>query len=71
MNLMRVIGENEMNERIQKLMEQAVEPNGTEGLGGSYLDLNPEKFAELIIMECANQVPLSSFMRICNHFGLK
>ena len=43
-----------MNERIKKLYEQAMEPNGIEGLGGSYMELNPEKFAELIIRECCN-----------------
>jgi hypothetical protein len=34
-------------------MNQAMESTGVEGLGGSYMELNPEKFAELIILECA------------------
>lgn len=43
-----------MNERIQELMNQAMESTGVEGLGGSYVELNPEKFAELIASDCAN-----------------
>ena len=42
-----------MNERIRELMNQAMESTGVEGLGGSYMELNPEKFAELIVRECA------------------
>jgi len=41
-----------MNERIKELMNQAMESTGVEGLGGSYMELNPEKFAELIVREC-------------------
>jgi glycerol-3-phosphate dehydrogenase len=43
-----------MNKIIQKLMEQSMEPNGVEGLGGSYSELNYKKFADLIVLECAN-----------------
>jgi hypothetical protein len=42
-----------MNERIRELAEQAMESTGVEGLGGSYMELNPEKFAKLIIKKCA------------------
>ena len=42
-----------MNERIEKLAEQAMESTGVEGIGGSYMELNPEKFAQLIVQECA------------------
>ena len=41
-----------MNERIRELIEQSMEPTGVEGLGGSYQELNPVKFAELIVREC-------------------
>jgi hypothetical protein len=41
-----------MNERIKELAEQAMESTGVEGLGGSYMELNTEKFAELIVREC-------------------
>ena len=43
-----------MNERIQKLAAQAMESTGVEGLGGGYRELNPEKFAKLIIQECCD-----------------
>ena len=45
--------ENKMNERIRELMEKSMESTGVEGLGGSYQELNPVKFAQLIIRECA------------------
>jgi hypothetical protein len=48
------VGERMMNERIRELMNQAMESTGIEGLGGSYMELNPEKFAELIVRECSN-----------------
>ena len=45
-----------MNERIQELMKQAMEPSGLEGLGGSYMELNPEKFAKLILGELVSKM---------------
>jgi hypothetical protein len=45
-----------MNERIKELAEQAMESTGIEGLGGSYMELNTEKFAELIVKECCQLV---------------
>ena len=45
-----------MNNRIRELIDQSMEPTGVEGIGGSYQELNPVKFAELLIQECANRV---------------
>ena len=44
--------DSKMNERIQELMSQAMVATGIEGLGGSYMELDPMKFAELIVREC-------------------
>lgn len=41
-----------MNSKIEEIKKLAMEPNGIEGLGGSYYELNERKFAELIIKEC-------------------
>ena len=47
-----------MNERIQKLAEQATSivesPPNREGWTSSYAYFDREKFAELIVRECAN-----------------
>jgi len=43
-----------MNERIRELMEKSMESTGVEGLGGSYQELNPVKFAQLIAKDCAD-----------------
>ena len=43
-----------MNTRIRELMAQAMVSTGVEGLGGEYRELNPEKFAELIVRECCS-----------------
>lgn len=45
-----------MNDRIHQLIEQATEPAGFEGLGGPYLELNPHKFAKLIIKDCLDLI---------------
>jgi hypothetical protein len=48
-----------MNDRIDKLAEQAtsiVEMVGPQGYTSSYANFDKEKFAELIVRECANQV---------------
>lgn len=42
-----------MNDKIKELLNLSMEPSGLEGLGGSYMDVNYEKFAELIVRECA------------------
>ena len=46
-----------MNERIRELAEQAttlVEMVGPQGYASSYANFDREKFAELIVRECAN-----------------
>jgi wobble nucleotide-excising tRNase len=48
-----------MNERIKQLAEQAtsiVEMVGPQGYASSYANFDREKFAELIIKECANAI---------------
>lgn len=45
-----------MNKRIEELRKQATEPSGLEGLGGPYMELNEEKFAELIVRECIQNI---------------
>jgi hypothetical protein len=46
-----------MNERIKELAEQATSivegPKNAYGWGSSYAELDKEKFAELIVRECA------------------
>ena len=67
-----------MNERIQELMKQAMEPSGILGVG-PYMELNTEKFAELIVKECIamstgqNQYKLGFQLAkdFSNHFGVK
>jgi wobble nucleotide-excising tRNase len=48
-----------MNERIQELVEQSttiVEMVGPQGYTSSYANFDKEKFAELIVKECANAI---------------
>ena len=48
-----------MNERIEKLAEQAttiVEMVGPQGYTSSYVNFDREKFAELIVRECIDTV---------------
>jgi hypothetical protein len=47
-----------MNERIRELYEQALEQHVSNN--SAWEDLNPEKFAELIVQECAELFPLTS-----------
>ena len=59
-----------MNDRIAKLYDQALvlESNGDYVAG----ELDPVKFAELIVRECiANCADLDSMKYIANHFGIK
>jgi hypothetical protein len=63
-----------MNERIQKLAEQAttvIEANEFSGEGWIF---NKEKFAELIIEECMSNLHLNGYddamNQIKNHFGV-
>ena len=62
-----------MNERIRELYDQAIVIED----GGDYVcgELDPEKFAELIVRECADvasglAMPTVA-LRIKEHFGVK
>lgn len=61
-----------MNERVVKLIERSMEPTGVEGIGGSYMQLNPEKLVELVVQECIelNRQDLSfnAFERMLNRY---
>ena len=66
-----------MNERIRELMKQAMEPSGILGVG-PYMELNTEKFAELIVKECIHTVESHGGMggavagdKIRKQFGVK
>ena len=54
-----------MNERIRELAEQCV---GDRPYNNSF---DYEKFAELIVRECASQCLSDDCMRILNHFGVE
>ena len=65
-----------MNERIRKLMEGlfdvTVDGRGREECTADYI--NVQKFADLIIMECAELSTNYSGnvkLLICNHFGIE
>jgi len=63
-----------MNERIRQLAEQAtsfVEMVGPEGYTSSYANFDKEKFAELIVKECCDQVRMVDAMEIKRHFGVE
>lgn len=52
-----------MNERIKELLEQASEyahenRAGDWEVGPAYQDIFNEKFAELVVKECVNSIPL-------------
>jgi hypothetical protein len=61
-----------MNERIRQLAEQAttyIEPTATSGEGWIF---NKEKFAELIIRECADLVMNDdNAFDVLKHFGVE
>lgn len=56
-----------MNERIEQLAEQAELEYNFDPMTW----LKYEKFAELIVRECANQCLSDDSMRILNHMGVK
>jgi len=65
-----------MNERIRRLMEQAVISIDGHTFGKTYIpDEFTEKFAELLILECANIAdsaePYLSSDLIKEHFGVE
>ena len=67
-----------MNERLQELAEQAGFENGHQERNGNSLSYELEKFAELIVRECADisknyahgSMPLSIALSIKEHFGV-
>jgi hypothetical protein len=73
------IGENFMNERIKQLAEQCTDY--VYGEGGSYEMFDKEKFAELIVNQCADiaqqhnkspvAAPLAIGYVIREHFGVE
>jgi hypothetical protein len=64
-----------MNERIRELAEQAtniVEMVGPQGYTSSYANFDREKFAELIVKECALQCIHNEDMDLIEkHFGVE
>ena len=64
-----------MNQRIQELAEQAtsiVEMVGPQGYTSSYAKFDREKFAELIVRECALQCIHNEDMDLIEkHFGVE
>ena len=59
-----------MNERIIELAEQAGFIPGIMGLN-RYTYFDPEKFAELIVRECASKVTRNEALNILEHFGVE
>ena len=59
-----------MNERIQELAEQAGFENGHQDRNGNSLSGELEKFAELIVEECASKVTRNEALNIFEHFGV-
>ena len=61
-----------MNERIRQLAEQAEDWADNQNFYESdYRDYLMEKFAELIVRECAKQCLTDDSMRILNHMGVR
>jgi hypothetical protein len=73
-----------MNERIKQLAEQAttiVDTVNSQGYSSSYANFDKEKFAELIVQECIEQVitgpngpahyAVEAALRLKKHFGVE
>ena len=66
-----------MNERIQKLYDQAdkfAKENRTQtisGPGNNYFELFHEKFAQLIVRECRPWLADDAFEEVKRHFGVE
>ena len=72
-----------MNERIRELAEQARKALATDAMSGGKFDMQAyeEKFAELIVKECIDQVltgpngpayyAVEAAMRVKKHFGVE
>jgi hypothetical protein len=60
-----------MNERIRELAEQAMIPFKDENLFECY-HFSKEKFAELIVKECAELMPQDNlYNMVLKHFGVE
>jgi hypothetical protein len=62
-----------MNERIQELATQAdiwCDQNVAQG-SPAYNNLWENKFAELIVLECASKVTRNEALNILEHFGVE
>jgi hypothetical protein len=57
-----------MNERIRELAERATV--FVADYGGQRWQIDPEKFAELIVRECARQVTANEAQNIFERFGV-
>jgi len=72
-NALDSAGSYAMNERIQKFMESCfditVDHRGREECNTDYRGI--EKFADLIIRECAELSTGNVKLLICNHFGFE
>ena len=62
-----IVRTNDMNERIIELAEQS----GLEYNFDPMLWLKYEKFAELIVRECASKVTCNESLNILEHFGVR
>ena len=64
-----------MNKRISELAEQSMVTTGVEGLGGSYNELDKEKFAMLILEEVMQELFINgyedAFDFLNEHFGFE
>jgi hypothetical protein len=62
-----------MNERIKQLWSQAGGhyDSGNQHTWPQYTIDDPEKFAELIVKECCDQVRMVDAMEIKRHFGVE
>ncbi len=60
-----------MNERIKVLIEQATTRIDPIAHDGACWDFDKEKFAELIVRECCDQVRMVDAMEIKKHFGVE
>jgi len=69
-----------MNERIKELAEQAttiVDTVNSQGYSSSYANFDREKFAELIVRECAEIADMNAveamgiYGKVLEHFGVE
>jgi hypothetical protein len=60
-----------MNERIRELARRVVGKHRNDVSSISLFDEQSEKFAELIVRECCDQVRMVDAMEIKRHFGVE